>query len=542
MDEEIRNMVDSAQNIPPEPAAEKQKILWFPLSVFIAVLIMTMAGYFIISNINKEGTTAPLVSINDESEQNPVALNNTGSSVDHATYLQLQDLMGKTEFSKPEIVENTLRFFDIDGDGDQDVLGFLKLTPYQDANYRFSTWLRDGTEFDYYTDSYNDFTLIEKLDGVELCSFYDLAIGRVTLDCSDSEQEYFTTLRYQKDGIGYYRDVDAHVVLFNNNANWPEYSSKKGGISFNYPPDVQVIEKTYEIYNDFITIVTAKRNNQTLFEIETAREHINASGGRLPGLARRMVFLRLSDGTYLSRYWLGGESNSQELGVFYYRTEPYEVNNVGGAIFASSTLINVDKGRNYALYSPLTSENNLKEIDNIFASIKYIETPAIKDAETITTQTNSISLSNIVTLQVPGNVIEHQPKEKEPNDIVAEFLDITFINSQIYQPSQLLLKLISFGSVGEVNVMGGGGYDANKNGCYNYEKENISAPQKIGINHVCKFGYSEGGFSSQGYYILDPNRKYILIIEYGTMLNEDYYPDIINIDLEPIVESVKFTQ
>jgi len=538
MDEGTRNIVDSSQNIPPEPASAKQKIPWLPITIFAAVAIIAIAGYFIYSNTNKGSTLTPSVS-----KQSPVVQTNTGSPVDHTTYLQIQGLMEKTQFSKPEVIENSLRFFDTDGDGDQDVLGFLKLTfSYDsnsyDSNYLFSTWHRNGTEFVYYPDSYNDFRLSEKYVGGLPCSIYDLANGRVTLTCSKSGQEYLMTLRYQKNGVGYYRDVNAHIVLFSDNANWPEYNSKKGGINFNYPSDVQISEKTYEIYNDLITIITAKRNNQTLFEIKTVPEQPNQGGGTIT-LAQRTVFLKLSDGTYLSRNWMGGESNSQESGVFYDRANAYRENNVG-SIGESNDQTNVNKGRSYVLFTPITSENNLREIDNIFASIKYVETPAIKDRETVVLKNNSISFANVVTLQVPGSITERQSTEKDSTALDQKDLEINFINSPIYQPAFLKLELLPFGSVGGTNAIGGGGYDVTKNGCYDYEKENITVPQKIGANQVCRFGYGDAGFSSQGYYILDPSRKYILAITQNSEYfgpYETFYPD-----LKSIVESVKFTQ
>src|SRR3989338_4060652 len=333
-EEENKNIADTSQNTPQEPVLgqNKKEIARLPIIIFAIVVIIAVAVYFVYSNKNK--ISAPVTSIPnsniEEQQQKPAAQTNIGSQVDHATYLQIQGLMQKTQFSKPEVIESSLRFFDIDGDGDGDldVLGFLKLAFSYDSNYLFTTWHRNGTEFVYYPDSYDDFRLSEKYVGGLPCSIYDLANGRVTLTCSKSGQEYLMTLRYQKNGVGYYRDVNAHIVLFSDNANWPEYNSKKGGINFNYPSDVQISEKTYEIYNDLITIITAKRNNQTLFEIKTVPEQPNQSGDTIT-LAQRTVFLKLSDGTYLSRNWMGGGSNSQESNVFYDRANAYKENNAG---------------------------------------------------------------------------------------------------------------------------------------------------------------------------------------------------------------------
>ncbi|TSC67409.1 MAG: hypothetical protein G01um101472_430 [Parcubacteria group bacterium Gr01-1014_72] len=544
MEEETnKNIADASQNTPQEPVLgqNKKEIPRLPIIIFAVVVIIAVAVYFVYSNKSK--ISAPVTSTSTSNsniegqQQKPIAQTNIGSPVDHATYLQIQGLMQKTQFSKPEVIENSLRFFDIDGDGYLDALGFLKLTFSYDSNYLFSTWHRNGAEFVYYPDDYYDFRLSEKYHGGLPCSIYDLTIGSITLACTKSGQEYLTTLRYQKNGVGYYRDVDAHVITFENNANWPEYISKKGGMQFDYPSDVQISEKTYQIYDDLITIITAKRNTQVLFEIKTVPEQPNQGGGTIT-LAQKTVFLKLSDGSYISRNWMG-DSASQEAGVFYERANAYRRNNAGN-IGESNDQTNVNKNRGYVLFTPLTSENNLKEIDNIFASIKYTEIPAVKDVDTIVLQNHSVSLSNIVTLQVPGHVIERQPAEKNPVAVAEKDLEITFINSPIYQPSSLNLELLPFGSVGGTNAIGGGGYDVDKNGCYNYEKDNITAPQKVGVNQVCRFGYGDGGISVQGYYVLDPSRKYILSITQDNSFS-DFNFEILSPDLKDVVESVRFT-
>jgi hypothetical protein len=273
--------------------------------------------------------------------------------------------------------------------------------------------------------------------------------------------------------------------------------------------------------------------------VKTVPEQPNQGGGIIT-LAQRTVFLKLSDGTYLSRNWLGGESNSQDFGVFYDRANAYRENNAG-SIGESNDQTNVNKGRSYVLFTPVTSENNLKEIDNIFASIKYLKTPAIKDGETVILKNNLISFANSVTLQVPGNVTERWPTDKNSTALHEEDLEINFIGSPIYQSASLNLQLLPFGSVGGTNAVGGGGYDVTKNGCYDYEKENITAPQKIGANQVCTFGYGDAGFSSQGYYILDPSRKYILAVTQNSDY-DSYGYETIYLDLKAVVESVKFIQ
>ena len=524
-----------------------QKSFKFPVLI-LAVLGVAIVGYFASAYYfflwPFEVSVAPIPINTPESMSSlspaPTAIQHIKcNSPDHAIYLQIQDLMQRTQYSKPEVIENSLCSFDIDNDGDQDVLGFLKLTFDYDSNYLFSTWHRTQTGFDYYEDSYYDFRLSEKSDHVLACSIADLAVGSITLGCAGTGgQEYLVVLRYQKNGVGYYRDVDANVILFNNNLGWPEYISKKGGIQFNYPPDVQISEKTYEVYQDLITVITAKRNGQILFEVKSVPQKDDWGGGVI-GLAQRTVFLKLSDGTYLSRNWMGVKSDFQESGVFYDGANAYKENN-SGYIGETNDAANIDKNRRYILFASLNSENVLKEIDNIFASIKYIETPAIKDGETIIPQSNVVSLTD-VTLKVPGNISEHLPASKSADTIEAKDLEIIFISSPTYQPANLNLELHSFATIGETNAVGGGGYDLQKNKCFGFERDDFTVPEKIGLNLTCRFGFGDGGFSSQGYYVLDPSRKYILSITQDSSYSGESYETIYP-DLEDIVKSVNFSK
>src|SRR3989338_6105892 len=256
MNEDTRQNVGAPSNLPPEQDApqNKSRIPGTLAVIILAAVAVIATAYFFISN-----------SKNPEISQ-PQFTNQPGSPVDHATYRALQDLMLKTPLAKPEVIEGSLRFYDIDGDGDEDVLGLLKLTfSADDSVYLFTTWHRSGESYDYYEDVYDDF----RFGGGTSCSISNLALKSVTLTCTESGQEYSTTLHYQETGVGYYRDVDAHVITFNSATGWREYVSKKGGIQFSYPSDVSVTEKTYDIYGDLITAVIATRGDKTLFEVHS---------------------------------------------------------------------------------------------------------------------------------------------------------------------------------------------------------------------------------------------------------------------------------
>lgn len=511
--------------------------------VLIAVIILG-SGYLAYSFV-VPAPGMPEISIIDndtapEETNEPPEEINLGTPVDHETYLQIQDLMLKTPLAQPEVIEGSLVFYDIDNDGDDDVLGFLKLTfNPDDSVYIFKTWHRDGEIFYHYEAIYYDFRFGGRFDTDTSCSISNLATLRVTLTCNESGQEYSLTLLYQYNGSGYYRDVDAHAITFDGNTDWIEYSSGKAGVQFSYPSDLEISEKTYEIYDDLITITSAKRGDDTLFEISTVPQQGDLGWGAID-ISSKTIFLKLVDENYLSRDWMSTNDYLPLTGIFYLKTEVFK-ENTEGSISSRYKHVNIEGGRGYTLFTPLTEESDLKEIDNIFSSLQYLETPIAQDDGAVTPQNNLISLADLVELQIPGSISDNIPSPIENSDAIEyRDLEITMVDSLIYQPSFLNMELYPFESIGKAGPRGGGGYNLEKEGCFNSDYEVVSAPEKVGVNEVCWFGWSDHGLSSsQGYYILDPNEKYILKITQKSEYS-DYY-EILNVNLKEVVESVTFS-
>ena len=456
----------------------------------------------------------------------------SGDPVDDATYLELQELMLKTPFSQPEVIEDSLRSYDIDGDGDDDVIGFLNLTFSPDSSvYKLATWHRDGGAYIYYDDAYYDY----RFSGDTSCTIDRLALKSVTLACFASERGYLTTLRYQDSGGGYYRDVDAHAVTFHSEDGWREYVSKKGGIQFSYPPDVNISEKTYDVFGELITVIVAVSDTKTLFEIHSV-PFAGEEGGGVIDIDSDKVFIKLADGHYLSRD--RAMPRSERNGTTYDKTIVHRYNNVG-SIFDSFERID-EKNRKYILYAPHTSESVLKEIDNIFASIKYLDAPATRDRDTISLKVNPISLASAATLSISGNITEKPAPANTSNALVLRDMELTYIDSLVYQPANLKLGLYSFGSIGGTPKLGGGGYDAEKAACYSYDEDKVTAPEKVGENDVCRFGWGDGGYAVHGYYVLDPNRKYIVSIT-ENIESSALFESALSPDVKAIAESVRFS-
>lgn len=492
-----------------------RRVILIPV-IFTAVAIIATAVYFIYSNVTKV---------------------NTGSPVDHNTYIQIQSLMFKTDFDNPEVIENSLRYFDIDKDGDKDVVGILKYSlPFlNNSVYIFATWFRNGSEYKYYQDSYYNFRFGGKYYRDRMCSIADLAVKRVTIDCIEKGEKKSFTLRYQENGVGYYRDIDAYAVTFKKSNNWQEYISKNGGIQFNHPSNVNISEKTYRVDNDLITVIKGERNDKTLLEISSSMLNNKNAFGNEIGNGQNVVFLKLTDGSYLLRNWMGVGPEIYESGIFYRKVNAYSKNN-SGSIRSSQNPENIENNRVYTLFAPIMSENNLKEIDNIFASIKYVDVASNQDEKTVPLKSNNLSLLNIATLQLPGNISEKSTPINQSNIIDSKDIEVSFINSLIYRPTNLILKLYRFGLVGTINIVGGGGVYPEKNSCFDFNGNIITSLQKIEAYQVCKFG--SGG--EDGYYVLDPNKKYILSIAQKYVYGGEPYI-MFNLDLDAIVKSVRFS-
>jgi len=532
MDQEV----NTPTVIPPRPP-KKESIInnkvsqWF-LIIFLLVASTIVAVFFYYNDQPAYEVPQPQVDL---------VQRNVGETVDYATYIQIHNLTLATKY-KPDVVESSLRSFDIDGDGDLDILGFRKLqTSYNDTStYIFTTWHMDGLGYTFYEDDYDDFRQYEDVDAKLSCSIYNLEIRSITLSCPEIGNKYLVTLKYQDNGTGYYRDVDAQSVTYDSNSDWPEYVSKNGGLRFHYPPDVQLSEKTYEVYGELITIITAERDGQLLFESKTSPGQ-GFMGGGVIDIGSKTVFLKLPDNSYLSRHWMGGEPNPYETGVFYIKTIPYNINNVEavGALFDESNTVN---GRDYTLFSSIMDENVLKELDSIFASINYVSSPAVKDAQTIIIQNKTVYLGNAVTLSIPGQITEKEISYGNENDLAQKNFDISFIPSPIFQPSSLNLELLPFVSVGPLGIYGAGGYNVEQRGCLStrYDNDAVTIPQLIGANQVCKFGYGDGGFGATGYYVIDRYGRYIVKIENRSGYTENY--ESISPDLEAIAGSVRFLQ
>lgn len=464
-------------------------------------------------------------------------------SVDHDTYLTIQEVMN-TKYRKPAVIEDSLRYFDIDNDGDKDIVGFLR---FEESYRLFRTWYNTPSGFEYYENYSDGFRLTDIYDKDLSCSVDDIVVKRVTLRCLRQEQEYTTTLAYQKNDIGYYRDIEVDALVYKDKIDWGHYVSKRGGIDFKHPSDIEITEETYDEYGRLKTIIVGRRGNGVLFEIESVPDKEDFGGGIL-SLSDFMIFLKLSDGSYIARGWMVKDLTNtltmKPKGAFYHvvrsQKNMYDENMVevyDGANFRI--------GRKYTLYSPLTEEKDMKEIDAIFSSIQYRES-VVGDDVVIPFKNNQFSFANLFTLQIPGNVIAHTPEIKHPNILNSQDFEIKRINAHMYSSTTLELSLLHFDSYDVRGHQSGGGYDAESNSCYSLGVAGTTTLKTIGIYSVCEHGSGGDDVSSHGYFIIDPNHRFIIDISetlYAIRTGSffDFYKTS-SFNLEDIIKSIKFIQ
>ena len=138
-------------------------------------------------------------------------------------------------------------------------------------------------------------------------------------------------------------------------------------------------------------------------------------------------------------------------------------------------------------------------------------------------------------MTLPGTIKE-VATQADSSVIISKQMELSFIDSPVYQPVYLSVSLHYYGSIGDTNYLGGGKYDAKTEKCLNFEN-NISEPQIIGNNLTCKFSFGDAGFSTAGYYIIDPSKKYILSVSENSNYSQN---ENFQVSLEDIVKSVHF--
>jgi hypothetical protein len=507
----------------------------------IILVVIAVAVWLVMSSTGRQIEVKDEVNSDTEKEKKFDSINDTLAQ--HTKSDEFLEKLFKTiPFVGSGAIKESLRFVDIDGDGDEDVLGFL--IPYYDKDspnrktYIFSTWHKTEDGYVQYDDSYRDFRIYAD----ELpCSILAIAIKHVTLRCSASGSEYPVELYYQGDGIGgYYTDFRDHALTFENHDNWSLYMSV-GGISFRYPSDISVTEKTYEVFEKKVTVVRTKRGEQLLFEIHSSEaDMLYGGGGGSIDNGAHLKFIKLSDGTFLERHIVSGRLNDFEFREIKnrklaYRKAQYSKNNEG-ALHAGFSINNTVEGREHKLIAFSLSDADLEVIDTIFASIAYTKGVTVAVSEIVHLSQNDVTFGDTISFKIPGTIM-HEEKYSTPDGVGRIKYIVQLIDSAIYLPVELSVSLEPYEDVGGVNPIGGGGYNLEKDKCFNYNME-YTDPITLGEFRACQFGWGDAGIAGTGYFLLDPEHKYIVNINVDLSSDGGDTTGYLHFDFDSVVKTV----
>ncbi len=447
-------------------------------------------------------------------------------AADSATLRALKDATASQAPWPIDLVEESVGMGDVDADGDMDAVGFVSLGADGGKTKILATWHKGPEGYTLYEDGYNDF----RFGGTTSCSLLSIAVDTLKIGCTDSGYSNTITLHYEEAGGGYYRDISQEAIVHTGTRTWKDYSSAYAGISFSYPPDIVVTEKTYDFYGRLITAIVGAREGKEVFEIlSEAAEPSN--GGSVIENSDKVRFLSLTDGTYLSRRIYSSDVDAA-LGTYYHEVEAPRLNNVGSHVLANNS-INVRNGRSYMFYTPAMTMGELTEVDQIFVSARFRASSGTA-VETVSTPYTPVSIGNKAFATVAGRATIEDTRVDPPVLQVG----VIFIDTAMHRPATLVFELLPFGTVGGTGSIGGGGYDAEKDSCFRYEREVYNAPELLGANRVCQFGYGDAGYSSVGYFVLDPAGKHILKI---TQASDEVMYAVRNPNIEDVARSVRFT-
>lgn len=315
-----------------------------------------------------------------------------------------------------------------------------------------------------------------------------------------------------------YVDISQTAQVFSGKQDWEVFSSKAGGVSFVHPADVKISEKAYFGDNKTVVRIVAERDGTQLFEINILPSYPGEPGGSTFDGATGV--LKLSDGTYLARI-------TDSSGGSYRPILVGEKNNVG-QLFNSSVSTNDKYGKQYSVFTFLKSEQDLALVDEIISSIQYSDASlgaGIPIAESLA------SLDNILTFRVVGTVAT-TTDIKGTDSIKERLYKIVLVDSSRYEASYISLALYPYGSVSLDRI---GGFDAEKGMCSGDPEKPL---QKIGENMGCYGAWADAGSGGQWYYLVSPDKKYVLKISQGGEVSDRIY---LGGSFETAAKSVRFT-
>ncbi len=520
--------------------------------IFIAIEFVFIYKNKIKDINNGKITTKTYIKKEEETQKKQTNLETTYESTEKITNTDISKISSKDKNAPGSwnIITKSLKKYDINNDGQLDIVGLETKKDKNGTYWRFTTWFKNGNKYSFYNYGYNDlfFSLTQNQnENFDVpCEIIDLATKKVTLNCKKGGGSSKTILHYQPNGIGYFIDPEDSLYKFTKKQNLKKFVSKSAGIEFGYPKNLNVEENAYNINNDNINIIKIKNNNKLVLLIYVfSTDYTDTSGGMIDA-SEDVIFLKNLEGRYFVRNKYFGDS--ENFNYVYHQLEPKKKNK-DGDIFNTynETFTTFGKGYYFLAFADENKINQINQIDNIIASTKFfkpLNTAIYKKTET--KPNKKFQLRN-VSWKLPGIITKHKSdtflKEKA---IAFEDLDIKLIDSDFFRPSHITIKLLPYQSIKFYNIYNNEGFDAQKNKCYYEEYDDnkkytiYKKPETVGKNRICSSYMGDAGFFAETHYVIDPNKKYILSI---SQTNDGQWFDInnlITLDLNEIIKTVEF--
>ncbi len=457
-------------------------------------------------------------------------------------------------FKTWEIVQHSLREYDMNNDKQLDIVGFLRKKDKYGTSWRFTTWFKEKEKYRFYNDGYQSLYFTtnkeeEKEREIDTpCEIIDLAINKITLNCQKGGGSPTTILYYQPNGEGYYTNPNDQLYNFIKKPNLKTFDSKIAGIEFQYPKNLTITENTYKLKNEKFNLIEIKNNNKIILTIYSHPGKINESGAVIDSSGDN-IFLKNLDGIFFTREKYFKDNDNFD---YIYHQAIINKRNNEGSIFNSRKENFTIFGKEYIFYAS-TDKKQINEIDNIIASTKFFQSINNNNYKTVSTTPNKKFEMKNVLWKLPGIVTTHIPENKnfiKNNDkaIMLKDFDVKLINSSFFYPAHIIVKLLPYKSIKFLNLYADTGFDAEKNKCYhvkytnkNKQQKIYEKPQTINGNQVCISGTGDAGFFIETYYIMDPNKKHILSISQTNSGQDTLIVNTLFLDLLTLAKTVKFS-
>jgi hypothetical protein len=445
----------------------------------------------------------------------------------------------------PNIIVESLREGDVDGDGDFEVVGFAEIRGEYVTTVLY-VWHKEGDGFVVHENgdpgfSYGNSLLYEH----ESCSVTKLEVYAITLTCEFDDDVETITIKDLGEGqehgiVGYYQDVDTTPFTFTAPLNWQMYTSVAGGLAFMHPADVDVTERMYVVHDKQVLLIQGSQGDTVLFEVQV--KEMDVSEEEEYGFSSAMgdgPFIQRGDGTYLQREQVQFFPYLKRYWTLTYNYITPEAVDDASSVFTPSSYGYLTGGGKYRFLAREATYSTVKTVDAIFATVTHPNVPAFENVSVTPLPMQTVSVAGIGTVQIQAELVDaYSEGAHVPESALAGSTHYTVkpIDSSAYDETQISFHVYPYGNISN----GRTGFDASSYTCLDRDHSGgRKPPVHIGAFDVCRVGFGDAGLSVGTYYLLDQARGVIIHVINSA---ENYgFPDLVGVDVERVIESFLYS-